>query len=523
MVSWEIFTMIVDDNKKLIIKDQVYTTKDKKTILLVEDEVLIALDKKNKLTKYGYDVITVNTGEKAVAVSIENNKIDLILMDIDLGSGIDGTEAAEIILEENDIPIVFLSSHTEPHIVEKTEKITSFGYVVKSSGITVLDASIKMAFKLFEANRTTEEHRRHLGITLNSIGDAFIATDVIGNVTNMNPVAEKLTGWNFDSAYGTPLSSVFNIINKDSHETVVNPVDKVLASGEIVDLANHTVLIAKDGCEFQIADSAAPIIDLNGVITGVVLVFRDVTKEYKLQEQVQKSEARYNQIAASIETILWEFDISNDCWTYVSPQSQKILGYAPEEWTDLEFWTDHIHVDDRGWATSYCADCTSRGESHEFEYRFKKKNGEIVWLRDIVNVELNDGVPEKMYGFMTDVTDQKKAEQELKNERNNLKNILEAMKDGIYIVNHKYDIQYANSAMLNSLGSYEGKKCYEYFFNCESVCPGCKFPDILLGKTVYREWVSPKNGVVYDLIETPIKNTDGSFSKLKMFRSNQKK
>jgi two-component sensor histidine kinase len=162
----------------------------KKTILLVEDEALIALSSKKNLEKYGYNVITIDSGEKAIQLIKKENdelakfpksmqtyrkrvlndiismdtshtvveefkdkgEIDLILMDIDLGEGMDGTQAAEIILREKDIPIIFLSSHTESEIVEKTEKITSYGYVVKNSSSTVLDASIKMAFKLFNAN-----------------------------------------------------------------------------------------------------------------------------------------------------------------------------------------------------------------------------------------------------------------------------------------------------------------------------------------------------------------------------------
>jgi PAS domain S-box-containing protein len=125
----------------------------KKTILLVDDEVILAMNEKLSLEKYGYDVITVNTGEKALGIIENSASISLVLMDIDLGKGIDGTEAARLILRVRDIPVVFLSSHTSSDVVAKTEKITSYGYVVKSSSTTVLDASIKMAFKLFEAKR----------------------------------------------------------------------------------------------------------------------------------------------------------------------------------------------------------------------------------------------------------------------------------------------------------------------------------------------------------------------------------
>lgn len=125
---------------------------DNRMILLVEDEVILAMSEKMMLEEFGYAVITVTTGEKAVKAIAENTQIDLIVMDIDLGKGIDGTEAAETILQGKNIPVVFCSSHTEPDVIAKTEKITSYGYLVKGSSGTVYDASIKMAFKLFEAN-----------------------------------------------------------------------------------------------------------------------------------------------------------------------------------------------------------------------------------------------------------------------------------------------------------------------------------------------------------------------------------
>ncbi|TVR85431.1 MAG: response regulator [Spirochaetaceae bacterium] len=137
--------------------------RSKKTVLLVEDEVLIAMAEKQELSVRGYSVEHLRTGEAAVAHALNtDSRPDLILMDIDLGEGIDGTEAARQILNEIEIPVVFLSSHTEQEVVEKTEKITSYGYVVKNSGITLLDASIKMAFKLFEARMQERQHEAAL-------------------------------------------------------------------------------------------------------------------------------------------------------------------------------------------------------------------------------------------------------------------------------------------------------------------------------------------------------------------------
>lgn len=128
------------------------------SVLLVEDEALIALAERQRLGDFGYRVHHVLTGEQAVATVVEGAvPVDLVLMDIDLGRGIDGTEAARRILEHRDLPVVFLSSHTERDVVARTQEITSYGYVVKNSGTVVLDASITMAMRLF---RERQERRR---------------------------------------------------------------------------------------------------------------------------------------------------------------------------------------------------------------------------------------------------------------------------------------------------------------------------------------------------------------------------
>ena len=127
------------------------------TILLVEDEAIIALNKKITLEKYGFSVLTAGSGEKAIEMVDTNEDINLILMDIDLGRSMDGTEAASQILKKHDVPLIFISSHTEREIVEKTDGITSYGYIVKTAGETVMLASIKMAFRLFEARQKEKE------------------------------------------------------------------------------------------------------------------------------------------------------------------------------------------------------------------------------------------------------------------------------------------------------------------------------------------------------------------------------
>ena len=134
------------------------------------------------------------------------------------------------------------------------------------------------------AEAKLRDQQEWLRVTLASIGDAVIATDTQGSVTFLNAIAEELTGWSQQDAMGKPLETVFNILNEQSRQQVANPVEKVLRSGTVVGLANHTILVGKDGTERPIDDSAAPIRDSQGELLGVVLTFRDVTEQRRTDQ-----------------------------------------------------------------------------------------------------------------------------------------------------------------------------------------------------------------------------------------------
>ncbi len=137
------------------------------------------------------------------------------------------------------------------------------------------------------ALKRSYSREQELAVTLDSIGDAVITTDAEGLVVHMNPVAEQLTAWSFESAKGMPLNVVLPLIDASTREPIDNPSDKVLNNGETVHLSNHTTLLAKDGSEYHIADSAAPIHGSDNTILGMVLVFNDVTEDYRLRERAK--------------------------------------------------------------------------------------------------------------------------------------------------------------------------------------------------------------------------------------------
>jgi diguanylate cyclase (GGDEF)-like protein/PAS domain S-box-containing protein len=168
-----------------------------------------------------------------------------------------------------------------------------------------------------------DERERFLQTTLLSIGDAVIVTDPSGLVMKLNPVAEQLTGWSADKARGRPLQEVFHIVNAKDRLDAENPVDRVLREGAVTGLANQTILIGRDGSEFQIADSAAPIrLDAESPLLGVILVFRDVTDEYRLQDEAKSHLDRLRAITQALPDLGFVIDEDG---RYI-----EVLGDSPE-------------------------------------------------------------------------------------------------------------------------------------------------------------------------------------------------
>ncbi len=181
-------------------------------------------------------------------------------------------------------------------------------------------------------------YRTWFEVTLESIGDAVIATDPRALVTFMNPTAERLTGWSLAEARGKPLREVFNIINEDTRETVLSPVDKAIREGSIVGLANHTLLIARDGSERPIDDSAAPIRDAAGEIAGVVMVFHDITERRMTERLIEASEVRFRRLFESARDGILIIDPLTRKITEANPFMEELLHTPRQDLIGKELW-----------------------------------------------------------------------------------------------------------------------------------------------------------------------------------------
>ncbi|MEI6065359.1 MAG: diguanylate cyclase, partial [Pseudanabaena sp. ELA748] len=263
---------------------------------------------RDALSEEGYKVRSATTGAMALRAA-RSPATDLILLDIKLPD-LDGYEVCRQLKSDDftaDIPVIFLSALNETF--NKVQGLAAGGvdYIAKPFQIEELLARVethltikRLQISLKEQNlrliKEIEEHHRLKNllfaekelaqVTLKSIGDAVITTDAQANIKYFNPVAEHLTGWTMEDAKGKPLSEVFVIINETTRKPSLNPITQALLEGNVIGLANHTILIARDGKEYSIEDSAAPIRDRQGLVIGAVIVFHDVTASRYLAKQL---------------------------------------------------------------------------------------------------------------------------------------------------------------------------------------------------------------------------------------------
>lgn len=435
----------------------------RKTILLVEDMAIIAMAEANTLKKNGFDVVIAYNGNEAIKQVSENPNLDLILMDIDLGKGMDGTEAAQFILKHREIPIVFVSNHTEKEIVEKTEKITSYGYVVKNSGETVLITSIKMAFKLFEAHHQMLESEmkliesdRKFHTMEKQIDDVIWTMDMNFRFTYISPSVEKMHGYTVDEMmklnlqdYLTPIASekALSALAEEINSYLINRIEKNIVTLELDQ-------IKKDGEVFNTEIRARFLLDKQNNPVGVIGVTRDITQRLLSEKALRDSENTLTLALEGAQIGLWDQNFKtgvvnrSDHWA-------TMLGYNPEEMkNNLDFWKSNIHPDDLE-ITLNEAKKHEQGltEFYKVQHRLKCKNGNYKWVLNWgkISERDNDGNPVRALGIHVDIDDSIKAEEALINSENKLNSIFRAAPIGIGVTSNRILVE-LNDYIYQMLG-----------------------------------------------------------------------
>lgn len=315
-----------------------------------------------------------------------------------------------------------------------------------------------------------DHHDAWFRAILYSIGDAVITVDEQGTVLQMNHIAEQLTGWKESEATGKYLINVFQIVNEESRKPVKNPVDKILREGTVVGLANHTILISKDGTEIPIAESGAPIRNNDGKILGVVLVFRDQTKERENERKIRESERRLSTLMANLPGLSYRCQNDRN-WTmeFLSEGCQQLTGYNSEDLIGNKkiSYNDIIHPDDREYLWNTWQRVLQTNNIFEEEYRILTKDGPVKWVWERGHgVFSDDGELVALEGFITDITGKKLADEALRQTQQMLDIILNTIpvrvfwkdRNGIYLGCNK---PFALDAGLSSPKDIIGKDDYQ--------------------------------------------------------------
>lgn len=385
-------------------------TAERKTILLVEDEAIIAMAEARQLEKEGYRVLHAPSGERAVDLALgPETAVDLILMDIDLGRSMSGTEAARRIIESRDIPVLFLSSHMEKDVVDSTERISSYGYVVKNSSFTVLAASIKMAFRLFEAQKAValkseqvaaanekllaslaalQEANAGLVVSEEKFAKAFMHHPDSININRLsdgvyidiNEGFTRITGYTREDVIGRsslPGDLGIWVRAEDRQRLVASLREKGSCDGLEADFRR------KDGAVLP-GVMAARIIEIDGE-KCIISMTRDLSADKRIWRELRQAEARFR---ASFHNAPVGISLvgRDGRLLMVNAAFCSLLGKGEDELVGTDF-RELTHPDDLE-ASLENARALASGESDalRFAKRYLRADGGAVWIDACVSV-----------------------------------------------------------------------------------------------------------------------------------------
>ncbi len=422
---------------------------DAKCILLVEDESVIALSEARALKSNGYVVYTAHNGKTALAAFHRHPRIDMVLMDIDLGSGMDGTQAAELILQEHDIPLVFLSSHTEKELVDKTRNITNYGYVLKDAGDTVLLASIDMAFKLHESNRRLKESEARYRLLADNSQDVIWTIDMELRETYVSPSVYQFSGWTPEEMMDM---SIHEYILPEYFDSMMELLANELSLPPQERSKSKTLQYKqyrKDGSVMDVETHFTWILDAEGNPTGIQGSSRDITSRKSMEATLDESENRYRVIIENLNLLVYSLN-EEGAITYISPNVTE-FGFQQEEIVGrnmLQFFypDDHESIIEgflRG----------KKGDEYPQTMRLIKKTGEIVWMLETGHtVRDATGEFKQHVGFLLDISSAKKAEEALQKSEQQYRLLAENSTDVIWTMDLNERLTYMSPSIIKLAG-----------------------------------------------------------------------
>ncbi|NBB89792.1 MAG: PAS domain S-box protein [Spirochaetes bacterium] len=461
-------------------------TADPRRILLVEDDAIIALGERAIIDRNGFAVTCAHSGEEAIRHVENGTEVDLVLMDIDLGPGIDGVEAAARILERRTVPIVFLTSHTEKHYVDRVREITNYGYIIKSSGEFVLLESIRMAFELFEANRTAARREEELQKSKARHRDLFdnapvgiFQTDSQGRMLSVNPAMAHMLGASSpEEAIEHFTDLARQLYTDESRRTELLRLLRERERVEGFEFEARTVGGERRYFRMEARmHSAQP--DGTFFIDGFAI---DVTQRKLAERALAEREEHLDTTLQSIGDGVIVTDLEGRI-TRMNPVAEQLTGFPSQEASGraLHEVLRIVNSVTREPADNPVLKAIRTGAAVELANHTKliSRSGREYQLADSA-APIRDRRKEMTGVVMVfrDFTEEYEKTRRLSESRRFLQDVFDAMQDGISVVDTDMTITSANHWMAERFGvsdteTLEGRKCYEVYRHRTSVCPQC--------------------------------------------------
>lgn len=255
------------------------------SVLVVEDERIVALDLQQTLQRMGYDAYAIAASADEALERASERRPDVVLMDIRIKGERDGIETAALLRELFGVPVVYLTAHADDATIDRAKHTEPYGYLLKPVKSAELRSVLEVSHYKYEMERRLRERERWFSTTLRSIADGVVAVNVAGEVTFMNPAAEELTGITLDQAMARPVRDVVRLVDL----LEASPLERALEGRTAVHLKEASLASVAGDSPRIISDSAAPVID-NGQLLGAVMVFKDITQQKSLQRQLESAD-----------------------------------------------------------------------------------------------------------------------------------------------------------------------------------------------------------------------------------------
>jgi PAS domain S-box-containing protein len=296
-------------------------------IMVVEDEGIIAEDIQESLLEMGYNVTSViSSGEEALQ-RVEQERPDLVLMDVVLQGDLDGIEAARRIRSRMNIPIIYLTAYTDAKMLERAKATEPFAYMIKPFRERELHTNIEMALFKHELDRRLRESQEWFSGILDSMGHAVIAADRSAAVRFMNPMAQRITGWSIDEAVGRPLGEVFAAWDDKTGSSIDDLAEQLIELGQTISLTDvYNTLTTRDGSTRAIDAGAAPVRDARGTVIGMVIVWCDITDRKRAEKHLLLLGAAVEQSSEGLAVV----DLSGKL-LFLNKAFAEMHGATPED------------------------------------------------------------------------------------------------------------------------------------------------------------------------------------------------